>query len=209
MTCNVIATGSKGNAVLLYDSILVDCGVPFTKLSNYLNGLQIVLLTHHHADHFNISTIKKIARLRPALRFAAPSWMAEMLRKVGIYNIDEARDGEWLDYGFMRIMQQSIPHDVQNCAWHIVKGTEKIIYATDCGSLDGVSAPNYSLYLIEANYVTQELEARQAAKLAAGKFSYESRAAASHLSKEQAQEWVESQAGVNSKVIYLHQHTGG
>ena len=29
MTCNVIATGSQGNAVVLDGTILLDCGVPF------------------------------------------------------------------------------------------------------------------------------------------------------------------------------------
>ena len=43
-------------------------------------------------------------------------------------------------------------------------------------------------------------------KLAAGVFSYESRAAVNHLSVEQAREWLTANAGPQSRVIWLHQH---
>ena len=41
MICKVkvISTGSKGNAVLLNDEILIDCGVPFRELEPYCKGL--------------------------------------------------------------------------------------------------------------------------------------------------------------------------
>ena len=47
MICKVkvISTGSKGNAVLLNDEILIDCGVPFRELEPYCKGLRLVLLT--------------------------------------------------------------------------------------------------------------------------------------------------------------------
>ena len=50
MICKVkvISTGSKGNAVLLNDEILIDCGVPFRELEPYCKGLRLVLLTHVH-----------------------------------------------------------------------------------------------------------------------------------------------------------------
>lgn len=31
--CNIIATGSKGNAVVIEHEILIDCGVPFKALA--------------------------------------------------------------------------------------------------------------------------------------------------------------------------------
>ena len=64
----------------------------------------------------------------------------------------------------------------------------------------------YDLYLVEANYEEAELQAREADKLAAGEFSYESRAALNHLSAEQARGWLAANAGPQSRVIWLHQH---
>ena len=34
MFYNIISTGSKGNALVIEDNILIDCGVSFTKLKN-------------------------------------------------------------------------------------------------------------------------------------------------------------------------------
>ena len=35
---------------------------------------------------------------------------------------------------------------------------KKLIYATDTNSLDGITAKNYDVYLIEVNYVTEEIQ---------------------------------------------------
>ena len=49
---NIIATGSKGNAVVIEHEILIDCGVPFKALAAEWKTLKLVLLTHIHCDHF-------------------------------------------------------------------------------------------------------------------------------------------------------------
>lgn len=48
MNCEIISTGSKGNAVILNGSILIDCGVSSRKLEPYAKKLKLVLLTHVH-----------------------------------------------------------------------------------------------------------------------------------------------------------------
>lgn len=106
---------------------------------------------------------------------------------------------------------ESVPHDVQNCCWHITTPDgERGFYATDCGSLDGIKAKGYDFYMIEANHTRAELEDRLAAKEAAGQYAYERRAAVTHLSREQADEWLADNAEFGkSRVVYLHQHKGG
>ena len=208
MICNVIASGSKGNAVVLNSDILIDCGVPYKALKDVKDGFALVLLTHIHGDHFRPSTIKKLSFMRPSLRWACPEWLRDPLQSIGVRpEVIDTCGGKWLDYGKYKVRCEMIPHDVPNCCWHICGKTESAFYATDCASLDAIHAKDYSLYMVEANYVTAELEQRQARKLAEGVFSYESRAAASHLSREQAEEWISREAtpGV-SKVVYLHQH---
>ena len=218
MTCDVIATGSRGNAVVLDGNILIDCGVPFRDLEGIYQKLAIVVLTHIHGDHFAPETLRQLAFRRPTLRFLCPPWLHQPLRSIGISEkvIDTASTAYVLSYGrlpggsFPGVVfhMDPIPHDVPNCAWHIFfGGSEAALYATDCGSLDAVEARDYDLYLLEANYKEDELEERMQQKLAAGRYAYEPRAAANHLSQEQAKRWLAENAREGrSKVLFLHQH---
>jgi glyoxylase-like metal-dependent hydrolase (beta-lactamase superfamily II) len=69
MNYNIISTGSQGNAVVVNNHILIDCGVTFKTLKGVYKDLQIVLLTHIHTDHFKPKTLKRLAQERPTLRF--------------------------------------------------------------------------------------------------------------------------------------------
>lgn len=101
---------------------------------------------------------------------------------------------------------ESIPHDVPNCCWHIFIKGGPVFYATDCSTLDAITAKDYPLYMLESNHTRAEIEARIADKLSRGEFAYEVRAARNHLSQEQALEWLARNAGPNSKYVFLHQH---
>lgn len=213
MTYNVIATGSKGNAVLINDQILIDCGVPYKKLEPYTKTMRLVLLTHIHSDHFNPATVRALHRERPALRWGCCEWMVEPLLEAGVDKrvIDvispySGADGAALYKRLAAVHPEFIPHDVPNCAWHIFDGKEHLLYATDTGTLDGIEAKHYNLYLIEANHTRAEIEERIAAKVEAGEFAYEYRAARNHLSQEQALDWLAENAGQYSRYVFLHQH---
>ena len=39
---DILSTGSKGNAVVIHDYILVDCGVPFKLIEPHLAKLKLV-----------------------------------------------------------------------------------------------------------------------------------------------------------------------
>lgn len=210
MICNVIATGSKGNAVLLGSSILLDCGVPYKKLEPYVSRLRLVLLTHRHSDHFNPATIRRLHRERPALRFGCCEWLVQYLVDAGVPAkcIDVYFPDEVYHYGAgTSVSPFWLAHDVANCGYRIMYADGKnALYATDTGSLDGVSAPGYDLYMIEGNHQEAELAERIMRKKEAGEFAYEKRVATTHLSRESADAWLAWNAGPNSKVVYLHQH---
>lgn len=210
MTFDVLATGSGGNAVVINGEILIDCGVPMKKLreSGYVPKLKLVLLTHVHSDHFNPATVRALHRERPALRWGCCEWMVPRLleAKVSPQVIDTFDIGIPFRYSGFFVRAEKLVHDVPNCAWHIFDGKERLFYATDTGSLDHVEAKDYDLYLIEANHTRAEIEARAAEKLSRGEFAYETRAAANHLSQEQALDWLARNAGPNSKYVFLHQH---
>lgn len=209
LTYNVIASGSKGNAVLLNGDILLDCGISYKKLEPYSGFLGMVFLTHAHKDHFNKSTIKRLAKERPALRFVCCRWLVEPLLEAGVpaWRIDVAKEGQLLSFGAVKAEAVPLLHDVPNCGWKLTVMGEKAIYCTDTAKLDGVEAKDFDLYMIEANYREEELQQRMEAKLAAGKFSHESRVAESHLSREQAEAWLRENADLTkAKLVFLHEH---
>ena len=210
MICDVIATGSTGNAVLLNGEILLDCGVPYKRIADHVKNLRLVLLTHRHGDHFNPSTVARLHRERPTLRFGCCAWMVPHLLHAGVAVrcIDVYEPEQVYTYDGGRLLVQAFPlvHDVENCGYKIWSGNQSALYATDTANLDGVTAPGFDLYMIEGNYLEQELADRIARKEAAGEFCYEYRAQASHLSREAADLWLAFNAGPNSKVVYLHQH---
>ena len=90
MNYKIINTGSDGNATVIADIILIDCGVSFHKLEPYVKNLQLVLLTHFHQDHFNKTTISRLSKDRPTLRFGCCKWLVQELIDCGVdkRNID-------------------------------------------------------------------------------------------------------------------------
>lgn len=208
MNYNIISTGSQGNAIVLNKIILLDCGVPFRSLKDVYKDLKIVLLTHIHGDHFNKTTIRKLAAERPTLRFACCKWLTSELLQCGvsIHNIDSLEIGRIYDYSTFKVSPVKLYHDVDNAGWRVFQNAEKAIYMTDTVTLEGITAKNYDLYLVEANYITEELKERIRSKEAAGEYVYEYRVRNVHLSKEKADEWLLENIGENSEAIYIHQH---
>lgn len=208
MNYNIISTGSKGNAVVLNDYILIDCGVTFKDLVQVYNDLKIVLLTHQHGDHFNKTTIRRLAKERPTLRFACCEWLVPLLVECNVSkrNIDVLDIGKMYDYKAFKVSPIKLYHDVPNCGYRLFFGEKKAIYATDTHTLEGISAKDYDLYLVEANYENEELQERINAKLESGQYCYELNVANRHLSKEQTDEFLLENMGTHSNYVYLHGH---
>ena len=206
MNYNIIATGSKGNAVVLNGYILIDCGVPFKKLKDIYRELKIVLLTHIHSDHFNKTTIRKLAAERPTLRFGCCEWRVDDLVQCGVKNIDTYQIGKVYDYKIFKVSPIKLYHDVPQCGYRIFADNKKVLYATDTAHLRGISAKGYDLYMLEANYEQDALQARIRAKEENGGYIYEYTLPDRHLSKEQTDEFIFENMGENSKYIYLHEH---
>lgn len=208
MNCNIISTGSQGNAVVVDDIILIDCGVSFKALKDVYKDLQIVLLTHIHADHFKRSTIKRLAKERPTLRFGCCEWLANELVEAGVSwrNIDVFEIGKVYDYEAFKVSPVKLYHNVPNCGYRIFANGEKAIYATDTEHLQGITAKDYDLYMIEANYTDEDLQERINAKLEAGEYCYELNVANRHLSHEQASEWLMDNMNEKSEYVFLHAH---
>lgn len=205
---NIISTGSKGNAVVIGGTILVDCGVPFSALKGVYRDIKIVLLTHIHVDHFKHSTIRMLTQKRPTLRFACGKHLVEDLLESGVNpsNIDVLEIGKKYDYGEFKLVPVKLYHNVPNVGYRLFIGREKVFYATDTSTLAGITAKNYNLYMVEANYEPEKLIEAINEKAQKGEYAYEMNVLRNHLSKPDCDEWLSNNKGKNSKWVYLHQH---
>jgi len=199
----VVSSGSKGNCVIYHNTIAVDMGVPYKTIATYKNSLQLVLLTHVHGDHLNLSTIKKLAFERPTLRFACGEFLKKHLQ--GIKNIDVIEVGKIYDYGSFKISPIQLYHDVPNFGYRIFKDETKIIHATDTAHLEGITAKDYDLYCIESNYNEDTIFDSIERKKENGEFAYQVGAIKSHLGEQQARDFIFKNRGAHSKVVRLHE----
>jgi len=204
----VVSTGSHGNAVVINKKVLIDFGVSYKKIEPYMDDLKIVLATHSHGDHFKASTARLMSLNKPLLRFGCCGWMKNFLTGAGVVErqIDVYKPNVLYDYKAFSVIPFEVLHDVPNCGYKLFFPGGKVFYATDCGNLNGVTAKKYDLYLCEANYEDEEIQARMDAKRAEGKYAYEQRAMRFHLSKKQADSFIYRNAGPNSEYVYLHCH---
>lgn len=201
----ILSTGSTGNAVLYHDCILVDCGVPFSVVRPHLKQIQVVLLTHEHKDHINIETLKKLSFERPAMRFGCCEWLLETLHENKIRNIDLLTFGQISDYGAFQVCPVKLYHDVPNCGYRIFKDGTRIFHATDTAHLEGITAKDYDLYAIESNYDEETVYDVIAAQEARGEYAHQKGSINSHLSEQQAREFISNNRKPESQVLRLHE----
>lgn len=216
MTCDVIATGSKGNAVLLDGKYLFDCGVPLSALKKRLPHLRIVFLSHAHCDHLLRSTIGRIHHHRPSVLFACGrNLLVPLCGQCGVSpdNVILCEPGQVMriNWGMESIEFQcfDLIHNVENVGWvvKVEQGEQSgtAMYATDTQYIP-VDFPGLDLYMVECNHTVDELEKRRAEKIAAGKFTYEDTVRLSHMSAEVVSEYLSRNAKPDSQVVFLHQH---
>ena len=205
---NIIQTGSSGNCLILNHTLALDMGVTWKKVAPYSKTLKLVFASHEHGDHFKAGTIRALARERPSLRFCGGPWMISRFLAAGVpaANLDVAEANKRYDYGAFQIEPVELHHNVPNYGLRIFAGEKKAIYIVDTGSVSTIEAKGYDLYLLERNHSRAEIEARIAAKHAAGEFAYEEAAMRNHLSEEQALEWLAENMGPESRYVFLHQH---
>lgn len=207
MLYKIIQSGSDGNCTVLNDTVAIDLGISWKALGEYQKRIKLVLLTHIHTDHFNESTIKRLHFERPGVKFVCLKHLVEPLSKVvkssAIYVLE---DNKLYDLGICKVAGFMLKHDVPNNGWRVMIGKEKAIYATDTCNLYGISAKNYDLYLIEANYDLPDVIQRINEKRMNGEYVYEIRAINNHLSIQQAHDFIDSNMGPNGIWEPMHRH---
>jgi ribonuclease BN (tRNA processing enzyme) len=154
MNYKIISTGSKdGNCVIIND-VMVDVGVPFSKIKNDLYDIRYLLITHVHSDHLNKKTIQQVAENFPRIKI------------IGNYEVHSAYNCNIIaNAGFDIITDDYIFHPFE-CIHDVVcygytwtfEGQE-IIYATDTSTLEHAPEKKYDWMFIESNHDEQKLEA--------------------------------------------------
>lgn len=199
----IISSGSTGNAIIYFNSILVDCGVSYAKIKPYLNDIKLILISHSHKDHFNIKTIKKIAFEKPSIRFGIGGYLLNDFKD--IKRVDVLEYGKMYNYELFKISPVKLYHDVDNYGYRLFMDDLKIFHATDTRTLSGITAKNYDLYALEANYDEENVYKVIKEKRDNGEFAHQIGSINSHLSIQQAQKFILENAGEKYEFITLHQ----
>jgi len=211
---NILSTGSKANAIIYHEKIMVDIGVPYSSVLPYLKDISLVLLTHEHKDHLNINTLKKLQFERPSVRVGCGEFLLDKLK--GIRNIDVCEIGQWLSYHTdsfisLHIIPVQLYHDVPNYGYRIISADltnkeTKIFHATDTAHLQGITAKNYDLYALECNYDEEHVWDVIEQKEARGEFAHQRGAMQTHLSLQQAQNFIQNNVSKNHKYKFVQLH---
>lgn len=208
MKYNIINSGSDGNCIIVNDEIMLDIGVSFKKIQPYYKNIKLVFISHIHGDHFNKRTIKTLASERPTVRFCVGKYLVQDLLECGVNskNIDVLSLGTRLNYGQFSIQPIKLYHDVENFGCRIILAQKKMIYITDTKTVEGIKAKDYDLYLIEGNYDEEEIQQRIKNKREQGVYINEYRTIDTHLSVQQATDFLLRNMGNNSTYEFIHQH---
>jgi len=192
----IIASSSKGNCYLFEDFILLDVGISFKALKEKvdISKIKYVLLTHIHSDHFNKDTIRKLYVNNRSIKFVCGNHLLNELLKIAIpkENIAVIQIGKRYKIKDIEIVAIKSYHDVPNIGYRIFKDGYKHLHITDTAHLKGISAKNYDSATLECNH--EEVEALRLIAEAEekGEFTHLKGAMNSHLSVQQAVEFVKA-----------------
>jgi len=201
---DLISTGSKGNAIVYEDVILLDVGVPYSKLVGHIDKVKLILCSHIHKDHFYPTTIRRIQAMNPNIVFVCGEWMKAPLEALEIAHIVVLEFGKVYNFGICKLSLIKLYHDVPNCGYRIEINGKKIFHATDTFHLDGITCKGVDLIAIESHHDELQIEADILAKEKQGKFAYEKGSKNSHLSFQKAQKFYDENKGENSEYLKLH-----
>lgn len=195
MKIKIIETGSTGNCFLFNETLIVDMGLPMSRLKEKVDFKKVthILLTHIHGDHFNKTTLSRIFNDYPYVKFVCGEWLHEPLRLV--FGGDTERinviemNQEFKADGF-KVYGFHAEHDEPNCGYRIVdENGHKHFHVTDISTLSGLTAQSYDTATIECNYHTKTADSIIDKAREDGEFSHMTRSKRTHLSVEEVIEF--------------------
>lgn len=197
MYYEIISTGSKGNSVIIND-IMVDCGVAFKKLKEYLYDVKYLLLTHIHSDHIKPTTLKRIKKEFPHIKVIGNYEIAQL------YDVDHIINAGFpMDIDNYTFEAFECVHDVVTYGYTWSFNDNEIIYATDTNSLENAPERKYDYLFLESNYDVEKLELARGKRSKYGYDPYIS--GLRHLSTKDCKTFYYlNRRNKNSELIELH-----
>ena len=195
---HIIATGSTGNAVRIED-IMIDCGIPFSKMKEDLYKVDTLLITHSHSDHIKPSTFNRIRNEFPNIRIYANADVAYQ------YDIDKVVG----TLGFkIRNKRTIIPfdgvHDVPVTGYVIQMKGLNILYMTDTAKVNPPEELKFDYMFLESNFDERKLREQSKQYRRRGYDPYLS--VTRHLSTQKCKEfYYVNRRDQDSVLIELHQ----
>ena len=209
MKYNIIGSSSKGNCIIVEDFLMLDCGLSYSKIREYLKNIKLIFISHKHHDHLNMACIKQLTYSYPTIKFVTGSKdVVEKLVKCGARkkNIYFLKEGIRYDLGMLKVRLVYLYHDVDNYGIKWEYKGKKGIYCVDTSRLDHIVAEDYDLYLIEANYKEEILQQHiDQCEPDDDRLIYLHRVENTHLSQDQANKFLLDNMGDNSVYEYIHQ----
>ena len=194
---NIIGTGSTGNAVRIED-IMVDCGVPYSKMKEDLYKVDALLITHSHRDHILPATFNKIRKEFPNIKVYANANVAYQ------YDVDKVIGHADFNIRNIRVIPFDGVHDVPVTGFVILMGDLNILYMTDSSRVCPPDGYVYDYIFLESNYDEKKLEMTAKNYARKGYDPYES--VLRHLSTQKCKEFYYlNRRGRDSVLVELHQ----
>lgn len=186
MKFETIGSSSKGNCYLI-DYLMIDVGLPYKDIKDYIHSMNFVLLSHIHGDHFNKTTMRKIVVNHPHITIVCGAFLLDELLNMGVCKdrILVVEVGKVYELDGFKISPVKAYHDVDNFGYRIMQGNHKHLHITDTSTLDGIVALDYDTATIECNH--DEFKALELIAEAKenGEFTHLKGAINSHLSVQQ------------------------
>lgn len=164
----IIGSGSRGNAVVIDSSIMIDAGLPVRALCEHLHQVSAVIITHQHGDHINRSVVNYLARNRPVLlhhrffvnestRVAMQTILPKMVNDLascpGITGHGWSRKITTPNGASYTVEAFLLVHDVENYGFVITNDAgERLIYATDTETMVHAPSGTYDVIMVEGNW---------------------------------------------------------
>ena len=194
----IISTGSKGNCVVIQD-VMIDCGVPFSKIKDHLYDVKYLLLTHIHSDHVKPNTLQSIKKLFPKIQIIGNHEVHQL------YGVDKiANAGFPIETDGYVFTPFECEHDVLTYGFTWEIEDLSIIYATDTSSMENAPNIEYDYLFIESNHCEKKVEMILNQRETYGYDAYSG--AKRHLSTQQAKTFYYThRRNRDSQFIELHQ----
>ena len=201
---NKISSSSLGNCVIWNKEVMIDLGVPFSKIEEFIDDITIIFLTHRHGDHFNRATIQKVGREYPHIILAVPEYMIEDVRELDYQGRTIITNDSMRSRILGKYNLRTFPcfHDVPNMGFVFRSNELSWIHATDTGSIDHVTfAQGLDVYGLEFNH-DEELIVQSI--MNSEGFTHLIRSRETHLSFQKAEKFYLENRREDSELLMLH-----